>query len=297
MKLKRLLVLISVLSLFTLSLSASYYVSNELGQKKGSASSLSESEWILSSSGNTETLYRSGEEVSRKVTSSSGWTKTTSDGKEEKVFLNSDGNIERRVITESDGTTEEYNYLYSGTLLTGYNYSLNGELVEKVEYTTTSSGSLLYYRVKDEGIYISDDYFVYEGGDSVSLGAFSFSDDVISEATEDGGYIEKEDGKEREYDSSGRLIRETTDTSETSYTYLSDGTLSEKKEEKEDGVYVTTYTDGEVLSRYSTDGEKISERRLLEDGTTEEKRFVNGEAKYVFIYDTDGRRIKEARAL
>ncbi len=295
--LKRLFILVSAFFLFTLSLYASYYVSNELGQKKGSASSISDGEWILSCGGNTEILYHYGEEVSRKVTSSSGWTKKTSDGREEKVFLNGDGNIERRIVSESDGSSGEYNYIYSGTLLTGYNYSRNGELVEKVEYTTTSSGTLLYYRVKDEGIYISDDYFVYEGGESISLGAFSFSDDTASEATEGGGYIERKDGVEREYDSSGRLIRETTDSSRTEYTYLSDGTLSGKREEREDGIYVTSYTDGEVLTRYTPEGGKISERRILDDGTTEEKRFVNGEAKYLFIYDTDGRRIKEARAL
>ena len=296
MNLKRPLVLISILLSVSLSLCSSCYLSNELGQKKGGASSLEDGEWILLVNGNTETLYHRGEEFSRKTTFSYGWTKTTGD-REEKVYRNSDGNIERRIFTSGDGSTEEYNYLYSGTLLTGYNHSIDGELIEKVEYMTTSSGSLLYYRVKDEGIYISDDYFVYEGGDSVALGAFSYSNDIVSEAVDGGGDIERENGREHEYDSSGRLVREKTGSSEITYTYLMDGTLSEKREAGEDGTYVTTYTDGEVLSYYNAAGVKISERRVLEDGTTEEKRFVNGEAKYIFIYDIDGKRIKEARAL
>ena len=279
----------------SLGLSASYYVSNELGQKKGNASSYDSAEWVLDERGNTEILYHSGVKYFEKTTTSSGWTKTTPDG-EERVYLNSDGNIERR-ITEKDSSREEYNYIYSGTLLKGYNFSLDGELLYKVEYTTTSDGILLYYREKDEGVYITDEWFVFENGERMEVGSFK-AESIISNATEDGGYEETENGVTRRYDANGRLVSEKSDSIDITYTYSEDGRVEEKRENRSDGVYVTTYeNEGEVLSRYSQGGVKISERRALSDGTIEERRFVDGKAKYVFIYDSDGKRIKEAYAL
>ena len=291
---KRVLSLL-ILIFLSLSLSASYYVSNALAQKKGSAESVTSSEWILEVNGNAEILYHDGTEYSRKTVSSSGWTRTR-DGGEERVWLNSDGNIERKIIHSGD-VTVEYNYIYSGTLLRGYNYSQNGELLYKVEYVTTSDGVLLYYREKDEGVYITDDWFVYENGERMEVGSFDTAS-VISTPTEDGGYEEVSDGVTRRYDRNGRLVSEKGDAVDITYSYLDNGTLAERKETKSDGIYITTYTDGEeVLSRYSSSGVKISERRTLEDGSVEERRFVDGEARYVFIYDSDGRRIKEAYAL
>lgn len=282
-------VLLLVFSLGTLS--ASYYVSNALGQKKESAASYNAGEWVLDERGSVSVLYHNGVKYSEKTTSADGWTKSE-EGREEKVYTDSSGNIMRRIITTSAGK-EEYNYIYSGSLLKGYNYSLDDTLLYKVEYITTSSGDLLYYREKDEGVYITGGWFVFENGERMEVGSFG-TDNIVSAVTEDGGYEETEGETVRRYDSRGRLISEKTASSETTYTYSEDGSLLEKRETREDGIYITR---SDVVIRLSPDGSVISERRTLPDGGIEERRFVNGEAKYVFIYDSDGSRIREAYAL
>ncbi len=284
-------VFILLLVLSAAGLYASYYVSNALGQKKESIDAYNSSEWVLDERGNTSVLYHNGEKYSEKTTSSDGWTKREGD-REEKVYLDSAGNIARRTITKPD-STEEYNYIYSGTLLKGYNYSLDGDLIYKVEYITTSDGTLLYYREKDEGIYITDEWFVFDSGERMEIGSFEL-DDIVSTPTDDGGYEEGSDGIRRRYDGNGRLISEKTDSSEISYTYSEDGSLIEKRETREDGIYVER---GDVVTRLDSSGTIISERRPLSDGTIEEKRYVDGEPLYVFIYDSDGKRIREAYAL
>ncbi len=293
---KKIAVLLSLLSI-VLPLFARWYSSNELGQKKGELEAFSSDGWVLYEDDSTSVLYSDGIEKKRKEYTSSGWTEKTDD-ETETVFLFQDGKIERRVIENSDGR-KEYNYFYSGSILSGYNYSLNGTLIENVEYTTTENGDLLYYRVLDEGVYLSDNYFVYDGGDRIKIGAFEINEsDGERESTPSGGYIEKKDGLEYEYDSLGRLIREEKEGSKITYTYLDDGTLSEKREENESGVYVTDYTpDGDILSTYNTSGEKVTQRHTLPDGTIEETRYINNKPTYVFIYDRDGRRIKEAYSL
>lgn len=284
-------VFILLLVLSAAGLYASYYVSNALGQKKESIDAYNSSEWVLDERGNTSVLYHNGEKYSEKTTTSDGWTKREGD-REEKVYLDSAGNIARRTITTPD-STEEYNYIYSGTLLKGYNYSLDGDLIYKVEYITTSDGTLLYYREKDEGIYITDEWFVFDSGERMEIGSFEL-DDIVSTPTDDGGYEEESDGIRRRYDGNGRLVSEKTAASETSYTYSEDGSLIEKRETREDGIYVER---GDVVTRLDSSGTIISERRPLSDGTIEEERYVDGEPLYVFIYDSDGKRIREAYAL
>ncbi len=293
---KKAFVLLSLLSI-VLPLSAAWYSSNELGQKKGELEAFSSVGWVLYEDDERSVLYSDGNEIKRKEYTFSGWTEKSGD-ETETVFLSPDGRIERRVI-ENGEDRKEYNYFYSLSILSGYNYSLNGTLIENVEYTTTEKGDLLYYRVLDEGVYLSDNYFVYDGGDRIEIGAFEINEsEGEREPTESGGYIEKKDDTEYEYDSLGRLIREEKEDTRITYTYLDDGTLSEKREEDKDGVYVTEYTlDGDILSYYNTSGEKVTQRRTLSDGTIEETRYINNKPTYVFIYDRDGRRIKEAYSL
>ena len=284
-----------LLVLLASALPASYYVSNALGQKKESAGSYNGGEWVLDERGSTSVLYHNGVKYSEKITSADGWTKRE-EGREERVLLDSFGNIIRRIITTSS-SKEEYNYIYSGSLLKGYNYCLDDTLLYKVEYITTSDGDLLYYREKDEGVYITDGWFVFESGERMETGSFE-TESIISTATSDGGYEERDGSGVRRYDSRGRLISEKTASSETTYRYSDDGSLIEKRETGEDGVYITRRENGsDVITRLNSDGVVISERRTLSDGGIEERRFVDGEAKYVFIYDSDGKRIREAYAL
>ncbi len=292
---KKALLFLSLLS-FTLPLFSEWYSSNELGQKKGEIDGLSSSGWVLYEDGENTILYHDGSEIKRKEYTPSGWMVRRGD-ETETVILSSDGRIERRIIENSLGRGE-YNYFYSGFLLSGYNYALNGTLVERVDYTTTTEGDLLYYKVLDEGVYLSDNYFVYDGGERLDIAVFEREETLERTKTESGGYSEMRGETLYEYDSDGRLIREENSSIKITYTYLDDGTLSQKREEKEDGVYVTAYTDGEEgVSYYNRDGDKVYQRRTLSDGSVEETRFINNSARYVFIYDRDGRRIKEAYSL
>lgn len=292
---KKAVVFLALLSL-VLPLFSSWYSSNQLGQKKGELDGFSSLGWVLYEDESSSVLYEDGKEIKRKQYSARGWTETTESGSE-RVSLNSDGLIERRIVENEEGR-KEYNYFYSGAVLTGYNYSLDGTLVERVDYTTTKNGDLLYYKVLDEGIYLGDNYFVYEDGERLDIGVFTLEESVENTPTENGGYSEIRGGRVYEYDKNGRLIREEDTETKIEYTYLDDGTLSEKREEKENGVYVTTYSGGEeVISYFTSDGDKVTERRTLSDGSIEETRFIEGTARYVFIYDRDGKRIKEAYSL
>lgn len=287
-------VLLLLLFLSLLPISASYYSSNELGQKKSLLSSFSKDGWVLEIEGNGEVLYKDGSEVKRKSTSGLV-TKEIEGEREETVVRNENGLIERRII-EAGGRREEYNYFYSGTLLSGYNYSLDSVLVERIEYITTEDGLLLYYSVKDKGVYITESYLVGDDGRKIALSLSPDEGETVTIESGDGGYTEIRGGVEYTYDNNGRLIKEKGGTL-IEYSYSSDGILSEKRETKDDGVYVTLYGEMETLSFYSPDGAKISERTTRDDGSIEERRFINGRAEYVFIYDKDGRRLMEAYKL
>ncbi len=274
-------------------LHSSYFVSNELWQKKSAADGPSSSEWVLYTAPQTEILYHDAVEYGRRDTTGETETRRTG-GREEIIIRSSDGNIERRIISEN-GSTEEYNYFYRDGILAGYNYSQNGTVTENVEYTSTSDGLLLLYRVREGGVYLTDSFFIREGEEKTSYAQLGEEDE--RERTEDGGYRKTDGERSEEYDSSGRLVAETGPSYAARYSYSPDGELLEKRETTENGSIVTLYHPAQVVIRYGADGSVISERRSLDDGTVEEKRFVDGKAKYVFIYDRDSSRIKEAYAL
>lgn len=292
---KRASVLLFLILLFVPLFSA-VYSSNELAQKKDELESVPSSGWAVEVNGNEETLYRDGTVV--KTTTTTSLTTTIKEGeREESIIRNDEGLIERRIIRDGE-ESEEYNYFYSDNVLTGYNYSLDSTLIEKVEYITDEDGLLLYYRVKDKGVYITNEAAVNEDGRKVSLlSSKGREETTITRESEDGGYIETRGGVEYTYDNNGRLVKEESDSSLIEYTYSDDGTLIRKKETGEGGVYVTEYGERETVSFFKEDGTKVYDRFTRDDGTIEETRYVNGKAEYLFIYDRDGRRIMEARAL
>lgn len=291
---KRASVLLFLILLFV-PLFCAVFSSNELGQKKEEIESVPASGWAVEVNGNEETLYRDGRVVKKTTTTS--LTTTIEEGeREESIIRNEEGLIERRIIKDGE-KSEEYNYFYSGNILTGYNYSLDAALIEKVEYITDEDGLLLYYRVKDKGVYITNEAAVNEDGRKVSLLSSKGREETITRESEDGGYIETRGGVEYTYDNNGRLVKEESEDILTEYTYSDDGTLIRKKESGDGGVYVTEYGGRETVSYFKEDGTKVYERYTRDDGTIEETRYVNGKAEYLFIYDRDGRRIMEARAL
>ena len=282
-----------VFFLFSLvSLFATSYISNELAQKKEEAEE-NKKGWVLVEDEKTETLYYNGDVVETKITTESLITKKRGT-REERIFLDEEGKIERRII--NDGENEkEYNYIYRDKILSGYNYSLNGVLIERIDYFTTDDGSLVYYTVNDDGVYISDNFFVRSSGEAVTIINNNSENERVSLAG--GGYSEKDGENTLYYDSFGRLRREELSSESIEYSYSNAGELIETRISNDDGVLVTSYTDDKATTRYDKEGNKISERRTLENGEIEEIRFIEGEAKYIFIYDRDGKRIKEVKAL
>lgn len=282
-----------VFFLFSLvSLFATSYISNELAQKKEETEE-NKKGWVLVEDEKTETLYYNGDVVETKITTESLITKKRGT-REERIFLDEEGKIERRII--NDGENEkEYNYIYRDKILSGYNYSLNGVLIERIDYFTTDDGSLVYYTVNDDGVYISDNFFVRSSGEAVTIIDNNSENERVSLAG--GGYSEKDGENTLYYDSFGRLRREELSSESIEYSYSNAGELIETRTSNDDGVLVTSYTDDKATTRYDKEGNKISERRTLENGEIEEIRFIEGEAKYIFIYDRDGKRIKEVKAL
>ncbi len=282
-----------VFFLFSLvSLFATSYISNELAQKKEETEE-NKKGWVLVEDEKTETLYYNGDVVETKITTESLITKKRGT-REERIFLDEEGKIERRII--NDGENEkEYNYIYRDKILSGYNYSLNGVLIERIDYFTTDDGSLVYYTVNDDGVYISDNFFVRSSGEAVTIIDNNSENERVSLAG--GGYSEKDGENTLYYDSFGRLRREELSSESIEYSYSNAGELIETRISNDDGVLVTSYTDDKATTRYDKEGNKISERRTLENGEIEEIRFIEGEAKYIFIYDRDGKRIKEVKAL
>lgn len=291
---KRASVLLFLILLFVPLFSA-VYSSNELGQKKEKIESVPTSGWATEVNENEEILYRDGIVV-KKITTTSLTTTIKEGEREESIIRNEEGLIERRIIRDGE-RSEEYNYFYSGNILTGYNYSLDATLIEKVEYITDEDGLLLCYRVKDKGVYITNEAAVNEDGRKVALLSSNGREETITRESEDGGYIETRGGVEYTYNNNGRLVKEESGGNLIEYTYSDDGTLIRKKETGEDGVYITDYGEREVVSFFREDATKVYERFTRDDGTIEETRYVNGKAKYLFVYDRDGRRIMEARAL
>ncbi len=280
--------LFSLLSLFATS-----YISNELGQKKEETED-NKRGWVLVEDEKSETLYYNGEVVETKITTDSLITKIRGT-REERIFLDGEGKIERRII--NDGENEkEYNYIYREKILSGYNYSLNGVLIERIDYFTTDDGSLVYYSVNDDGVYISDNFFVRSSGEAVAITEYNNSENERVSLL-GGGYSEKDGENTLYYDSFGRLRREESSSESIEYVYSNDGELIETRTSNDGGVIVTSYIDDKVTTRYDKEGNKISERRTLENGEIEDVRFSEGEAKYIFIYDRDGKRIKEVKAL
>lgn len=282
-----------VFFLFSLvSLFATSYISNELAQKKEETEE-NKKGWVLVEDEKTETLYYNGDVVETKITTESLIAKKRGT-REERIFLDEEGKIERRII--NDGENEkEYNYIYRDKILSGYNYSLNGVLIERIDYFTTDDGSLVYYTVNDDGVYISDNFFVRSSGEAVTIIDNNSENERVSLAG--GGYSEKDGENTLYYDSFGRLRREELSSESIEYSYSNAGELIETRISNDDGVLVTSYTDDKATTRYDKEGNKISERRTLENGEIEEIRFIEGEAKYIFIYDRDGKRIKEVKAL
>lgn len=277
-----------------LPLYAVSYTSNELGQKKEETESLLNG-WVLTEEGNEKTLFHDGVIVQTTIETDSLITKKKGE-REERIFLDGDGTVTRRIIKD-ENREEEYNYIYRNGLLSGYNYSLDGVLQERVDYITSDDGTLLYYSVNDDGVYISDGFFVHSDGEAVALSRFSTRNQVVRETLPDGGYSETAGDYILYYDSNGRLGKEESDQKIIDYTYASSGELGEKREEDENGIYITTYGDEILYTRYDKSGVKLLERRTLENGEIEEKRFIDGEVRYIFIYDRDGKRIKEVEAL
>lgn len=262
-----------------------------LNQKGEVCTSLFDWEYVLEEKDNTSILFHNGEEIRKKTTLDDGYVLEEKEYKE-RVFINEEALIERKII-EKNGKVEEYNFFYDASLLSQVNY-YDGNEVLKIEYITLRDGRLLGYLVKDEGVYISDEYYVRVDSDSVDVvETIDKSSLLIS-----GGYSEEKNGIVYTYNSYGRLVKEESQEKNVYYTYDENGALVEKRS-VDTKITVDTYSSGSLLytTTYTLDNNIEKKRTKLESGDIEEIRYINNKAQYRFIYYSDGIRIKEASSI
>lgn len=287
---KRELVLALIL-IASFSLHSSVYKSNELGQRKGFVDSLSGKGWELEVSDNEEILYSNGEIRSRKTLYSDGCSYSSDNG-EERVYIDSNGNISRR-IKKSSGKEEEYNYFYDGARLIAYNYSLDGALERRVVYDQAGN-ALIAIDGTSRGFFL-DGLYVYDGHEG------SFSIDTSADGYEHGKAerdTDEKDGVLYFYSNDGRLEREISGNYEKKYSYSEDGALLSIEIANGNKKDVEIYSDSKLDKTISYEnGSTIRERRTLDNGDIEEIRYMSNIPRYRIIFDKNGTRIKEVVAL
>lgn len=288
----KLLLFLCLFFSFLSPLSAAFYKSNMLNQKGEECTSIFDSEYVLEEKENALILFHNGEEIRKKTALSDGYI-VEEERYKERVFINEEKLIERKII-EKDGKTEEYNYFYDSSLLTQVNY-YDGNEISKIEYITLMDGRLLGYLIKDEGVYISDEYYI--SVNSSERNVIETKNESFSLVSSN-GYSEEKDGVIYTYNSHGRLVEEKSAEKCVYYTYDEGGALVEKRS-VDTRITVETYSSGSLLySTIYTLDNKIEKRRTkLESGDIEEIRYINNEARYRFIYYSDGIRIKEASSI
>lgn len=293
------------LTLFTLTLtslaSREVYLSNELGQRLELKAEEEGAGWELVVDGTESYLYENGVLYFSESRDSTSYTRTYSSGREERSEYREDGLLERRTIRREDGSEEEYRYEYEAGNLRAYTYSLDGEVVRRVEYTTYRSS--LLSTSGTARAYYTPSYYSYEfDGSNVILSTVRAEEESVDEtaltANEDGSYSEVRDDVTLTYDRSLRLISEEREGESIYYTYNDQNEVIERRIERAEES-VEEYYSNERLVRsvtYSA-GSIARERRVLEDGTYEEIRYLSGAPRYRFIYDIDGRRLIGAESL
>lgn len=289
----KLIFFLCLLFSFLSPLSAALYKSNMLNQKGEACAFLFDDEYVLEEKDNTLTLFHNGEEIRKKTILGDGYLVEEREYKE-RVFINDWDLIERKIV-EKNGRVEEYNYFYNDSLLSQVNY-YDGNEVLKIEYITLRDGRLLGYIVKDEGVYISDEYYVRVNSDE-EIDVIEIKDNSSSILVP-GGYTQEKDGVIYTYNSYGRLIEEKSLEKNVYYTYDEGGALIEKKTVATQ-ITIDTYSSGSLLysTIYTLDNNIEKRRTKLESGDIEEIRYINNEARYRFIYYSDGIRIKEASSI
>ncbi len=309
-KLSLILILLSAcLSLF----SSVYYRSNEIGQKKEAVDSLEgigfEREDIDDS---VFILYLDGEEYMRMETYPSRTLKKSENRTEEKIY-DEDNQLSRLIIKVNDGRDEsvsEYNYRYSDGTLSGYTLSENGKVIRTVTYITDEDGRLIGIEGDSSSFFLSDGLgFEVEG--SPSYLHFLPSGRLLREdentrgkvfLNEDGSWKEdikiSDDTTSYSYSKEGRLIGISSEDESTIYEYSPDGELILKKEIGKNGITLSYYEEGKISFVEEYKGDSLSStKRSLADGRFEEIQYENGKEKYRLIFDKDGERLMEITRL
>lgn len=273
------------------------YKSNEIWQKKEVLPSLSGNGYEIYKADNVEILYYDGVEKERIEYTRDGYEKKSS-GKSERVFYSKDGTIERRII-EDGGEKKEINYFYDGTLLKSVNISKNGE-VERIDYITDSSGALIKIIYDNSTIYLPHGGITYLEGDGV-VSYFSENDKkLIKREEEDLSYTLEDSTSIEYYDKNGRLIKkEVYDKYSEEYYYKENGERDKTIKNEGNKIVETIYIENkvDVVIERDNNGNTLLERRTLPDGAIEEIRYLGGKKRYRFVFELDGKRVREAEVL
>ncbi|MBQ0070938.1 MAG: hypothetical protein KBS81_03645 [Spirochaetales bacterium] len=300
---KRLSLFLLFLVVLSLAAYSAVYRSNGLGQKLEAKESLENLGFELLVQDDTETLYEGGVPSFVLTRLADGYEKKQGD-LTERVFTDEKGKPQRRILTTSE-KTEEYNYFYEDRLLSSYNYSLDGEVLRTVRYLRTKEGTLLGFEDEEGLTYLSSRFFVYEE-DGKAVLVDPFQEDTVEalperlvEENPDGGYTEILGEKSRTYDGNGRLVEEKETEKRILYSYGEDGGLVSIRTEESSSILVTEYVDGKAARTLEYDEREVLKTisTILPDGTIEEIRYVDGVPRYRFVFDRDGKRVREASGL
>ncbi len=289
------------LSVYAFYISFAYsavYRSNALGQSFESVDEIKEDGWYLSRNGESEALYYNGELQEERNKNAREERVARSDGSQRLVTYSEDGLI--RDITEIDGNNElKYSLIFENGKLKGYDYSENGELLKHVEYVSFDN-RLMALKGDERAIFASDFYSYTMDGEDVILRESNDGIEVL-EKNEEGLFTETitKDDEElvRYYDDSMHLVSEIAPNKSIYYSYI-DGTLSEIRTVSGNSESIEIYVDGKLSNtQFLENGIMSRERRVLLDGNIEDIRYLNGIARYRFLYAPDGMKLLEAEAL
>lgn len=275
--------LFSICNIFAL-----VYRSNELGSELEVIEKRTNNGW--EKDGNT--LYYNGNVKEKRTDFSFGYTIERENEKETVYILNN--KIERRVI-ECNNKREEYNYFYSDELLSSINY-FEGEKLNIIKYVRDHNGRLALVIINDEKLYFSENGLIIENSDEVSsLSKELETKDETITTLDNGEYSVETIDKKSIYSSTGRLLREESKKESKEYSYSVEGELLTVITKREGTTEEAIYENGKLNRTlyFDDSGNIIKEVKIRIDGTIEEIRKL-GNVTYRFIYESDGKRIREA---
>ncbi len=238
---RKIFLVVLLLSLVLNLYSAEYYKSNELGQKLGNESSIGQEGYFLEVSDNTQTLYYNGIVYCTTTTIISQNNRTVS-----KNY--SSGNVE--TYKYEDGLLKAYT---NNDISIVYNYIGN-----KLSFCIVNENEIFFLRSANDGTLIAirrnlevdliGESYLYQNGEFYDLVSNSLVFTGSYNTLDDGSFTFNEGEKQYHYSPSGHLLSITSDSETIEFSYV-DEVVSLIKSTKSDGSYsISSYENGILVS-------------------------------------------------